>query len=105
MIVDFTNIEHTYEMIDNWYKFIQEKLHPDNRGIVKDGFLDLVFENTFYNKETNQYIFFDQEWYEKNVPIKYILYRAISNFYEHNLRINEKLKQEELYKKYNISNS
>lgn len=42
---------------------------------VKHGFWDLIFQNCFIID--NQYYFYDQEWYEENVPIEYILYRAI----------------------------
>lgn len=101
--IDNNEIDNAYEMIETWYEYIRERLNPNNQELVKNGFIDLVFENTFYNKETKQYIFFDQEWYEKNVPIKFILYRAINNLYSHNPQIREKIKEEDMFKKYDIN--
>ncbi len=49
-----------------------------NFHFVKNGLWDLIFQNIFYLEE-NLY-FYDQEWYEENVPIEYILYRAIAYF-------------------------
>ena len=94
--------QKTYELIDNWYKYISEKLNVSQGGIVEEGFIDLVFENTFFDAKKGEYIFFDQEWFEKNVPIKFILFRAIKNLYEHNPRINTKLPKEEMFDKYQL---
>lgn len=55
-----------------------EKLH--NLTFVKHGFWDLIFQNCFIIE--NEYYFYDQEWYEQNVPVEYILYRAILYFNE-----------------------
>ena len=49
--------------------------------IIENGFIDLVFENIFYNEDKDEYLFFDQEWYFDNSPIEYILYRAVNNIY------------------------
>lgn len=49
--------------------------------ITKNGFIDLVFENVFYNEKDDKYLIFDQEWYFDNSPIEYILYRAVNNIY------------------------
>ena len=45
---------------------------------VKNGYIDLSFENVFY---ADEYIFYDQEWYLENLPLEFILYRAINNLY------------------------
>ena len=50
-----------------------EKLH-----FVKHGLWDLIFQNAFYID--NNLYFYDQEWYEENVPVEYIIYRAIAYF-------------------------
>ncbi len=47
---------------------------------VKHGLWDLIFQNCFV--VDNEYYFYDQEWYEENTPIEYILYRAILYFHE-----------------------
>lgn len=50
-----------------------EKLH-----FVKHGLWDLIFQNAFYIN--NDLYFYDQEWYEENIPVEYIIYRAIAYF-------------------------
>ena len=45
---------------------------------VKDGLWDAIFQNCFYIN--NQFYFYDQEWKEENVPLDFILYRAIKYF-------------------------
>ncbi len=53
----------------------KEKLH-----FTKNGIIDLIFQNCLVeNEEINVY---DQEWYEENTPIEFILYRAIFYFTE-----------------------
>ena len=47
---------------------------------TKTGILDLIFQNC--RKLNNDIYVYDQEWYEENVPIEFILYRAIFYFTE-----------------------
>lgn len=101
-LVEENKIENVYQAIDNWYDYIQNKLNPNENGLVKDGFIDMVFENTFYNQAENEYIFFDQEWYKENVPIKFIMYRAIKNLYAHNPKIKNVISEEEMLNRYDI---
>lgn len=53
----------------------KEKLH-----FTKNGIIDLIFQNCLVENET--IYTYDQEWYEENVPIEFILYRAIFYFTE-----------------------
>lgn len=58
---------------------IKAKMH-----FVKHGLLDLIFqnilvENGMFGKKNYA---FDQEWYEENVPIEFILYRSLLYFTE-----------------------
>lgn len=64
---------------------------------VEDGLLDLNTSNCFV-VDDEPYIY-DQEWYEKNVPIEFILYRTL--FYNHNLA--KYIPKEELYEHFGIS--
>ena len=91
-----------YGLIDNWYKYIIEKLKINEDEIVEDGFIDMTFENTFFDSENNEYILFDQEWYEKNIPIKFIIMRAIKNLYEYNPNIEKRIPIKILLEKYNL---
>lgn len=65
--------------------FTKYNIECDNNKLkklsfVKYGFWDLIFQNCFVIN--NEYFFYDQEWFEENVPIEYILYRAIVYFHE-----------------------
>ena len=61
---------------------LKEKMH-----FTKNGILDLIFQNCLI--KDNILYAYDQEWYEENVPIEFILYRAIIYFTE--LRNNENI--------------
>ena len=54
---------------------LKEKLH-----FTKNGILDLIFQNCLV--KGNKIFAYDQEWYEENVPVEFILYRAIFYFTE-----------------------
>ena len=47
----------------------------DLSEVLDTGYLDMLFINSFY--ANGRLIFFDQEWSDVNIPLKYILYRAI----------------------------
>lgn len=64
---------------------------------VKYGLWDLIFQNCFMID--NEWYFYDQEWQEENVPVEYILYRAILYFHESKKYILD----EEVFEKLNIS--
>ena len=50
--------------------------------ILPDGYLDMTFVNSFVSH--GEILFFDQEWKHADVPVKYILYRAIKYAYVQN---------------------
>lgn len=52
-------------------KELQKKLH-----FVKYGIFDLIFQNCF--SIDNKYYFYDQEWMEENMPLEFIIYRAVT---------------------------
>lgn len=80
--------EEFIQELDKWYKQL------------KEGFIDLVFQNVFY--DGNEYIVFDQEWYEKNAPVEQIMYRSIKSlFFQHNY-LKNKIDVNELYKRFNV---
>ncbi|MDD3346465.1 glycosyltransferase [Oscillibacter sp.] len=47
----------------------------DHGRTLRDGFLDLTLRNSFWVE--NRLVFFDQEWKQSEVPLKYLLYRSI----------------------------
>ena len=58
---------------------------------TKYGLWDLIFQNCFYID--NDFYFYDQEWMEENIPIDFILYRAIKYF----IQIRKYISIDELY--------
>ena len=70
-------------------------------NFTKDGLFDLVFENAFMD-ESGNFIFYDQEWYEKNVPIEFILYRAINNLYMYSFDISKIIPKDDILKYFHI---
>ena len=59
---------------------------------VKDGLWDLIFQNCFYINQ--EFYFYDQEWKEENLPIDFIMYRAVKYFG----RLKKYISDEDLYK-------
>lgn len=66
---------------------------------LKEGLWDLIFQNCFYINE--EFYFYDQEWKEENLPIDFIMYRAIKYF----TRLKKYISDEELYSILNINTS
>ena len=62
------------------YQINYEKQEIENLNFVEDGLWDLNFKNCFYID--NKFYFYDQEWKEKNIPVEFIIYRAIIYFTE-----------------------
>lgn len=100
--IENNQIDEAYELIDNWYKYIQEKLNSDENGNIEYGFVDLVFENVFYDELNKKFIIFDQEWLQKNINIDFILYRSINNLLAHHSKIEQKLNKEDMMRKYGL---
>lgn len=70
-----------------------KEINVDEEKILDNGYVDMTFINSFY--KDGRLIFFDQEWNLTNIPVKYILYRAIKYAqYENHQKIMEKLCQE-----------
>lgn len=78
------------------YKIECEKEKLDKLTFIKYGFWDLIFQNCFVID--NEYFFYDQEWLEENVPVEYIIYRAILYFHESKKYITDN----EIFKKLKI---
>lgn len=86
--IDTTVFEKYGIQID---KSIKQKLH-----FIKYGMFDLIFQNSFFVE--NDYYFYDQEWIEENLPLEFIIFRAI--FYltpnRENIKLNEIYKELEI---------
>ena len=111
-------INETYRLIENWYKYLTERLinyqttqlnsnikdinleKLKGCHILKNAYIDLVFENIFF--QDNKYTLFDQEWCIEEIPLEFILYRSINNLYIYNQEINNNLPYNEIMKKFKL---
>lgn len=118
-LINARQVENAVELIQLWFKEIKSKFIMDrtdrlnqeifaqnidlsNLTIVKNAYIDLVFENTFMID--NNFVFFDQEWVVDNLPLEFILYRAINNMYMYNSEIEEIIARKEFLEKFNLLN-
>ena len=114
--------QEAYNEITKWYNYISTRLIgmksevqdafqkynlqmpneiKEKMKFIKDGFIDLTFENVFCKDE---YLFYDQEWYLENIPLEFILYRAINNLYAYNnVELEQEISKKEILKKFNLA--
>ena len=78
------------------YEVEYEKEKIEKLTFVKNGLWDLTFQNCFYID--NNYYAYDQEWFEENIPVEFIIYRSILYFNE----IKQIISDEEIFSKLNI---
>lgn len=108
--------QEVIQLIEKFYNYLKEKLGKvdskgnvfdkynleyknediENLNFVKHGLWDLTFQNSFYIDD--KFFFYDQEWYEENLPIEYIMYRAI----KYCVKIQELIDIKEYYNLVNI---
>lgn len=79
------------------YKVKVEEEKQNQLTFVRYGLWDLIFQNCFIIED--EYYFYDQEWQEENVPVEYILYRAITYFHESKQYISD----EEVFERLHIA--
>ena len=78
------------------YNIDYEEADIESLTFVKYGFWDMIFQNIFYIDK--QYYFYDQEWLDNNVPIEYIIYRAML----YNQELSQLINKDELFANFNI---
>lgn len=109
--------ERFYNIIDNYYKELEkvsEKIDNNDETIferyniqiteelkqslnfVKVALWDMTFKNCFFID--GKYYFFDQEWKANNMPLEYVLYRAIL----YTISLRRFININEIFKKYNL---
>ena len=81
------------------YNIKVEKEELNKMYFLKNGLWDLIFQNCFYINQ--EFYFYDQEWKEENLPIDFIIYRAIKYF----TRLKKYISDEELYDILEINSS
>ena len=83
-IVKFKNelenkLEKSEENCTNVFQKYNIEIDEETKSklnFIKYGIFDLIFQNCFVIN--NEYYFYDQEWIEENIPIEFIIYRAIT---------------------------
>lgn len=90
--------ENDYEKtVFGKYKIdVEDKNIIQNLNFMKNGLWDMTFKNCFYIN--GEFYFFDQEWNEPNIPVEYILYRAIL----YTISLRRFISIEDLFDKYNL---
>lgn len=76
---------------------ILSKLH-----FLENCYWDMVPKNCFYID--NRFIFFDQEWKEKYLPLEFLIYRAVINCYDlaRKINVDDLLTKLEIYEYKNL---
>lgn len=74
----------------------KEKYGP----ILTSAYLDMILRNAFYKDE--KITWFDQEWVLENVPAKFVLFRAINQFYQSYEEAAEVLPMSVVAQKYDL---
>lgn len=84
------------------YSFFPELSKDEKKygTILKTGYLDMILRNAFWID--NDFWWFDQEWILENVPAKYPMYRAMTEFYGSYPQISDLLPLGELAGRYGI---
>ncbi|MBR1884435.1 MAG: hypothetical protein IJ809_05870 [Clostridia bacterium] len=124
-ILNEEKINEFFEEIDRYAQYIKEKMEQVDRKsfefkdifskysieveervkdkftYIKHGFIDMTFDNIFVIE--NNYFVYDQEWYEENVPLEYMLYRAINRFFFNNKQLRKIITEEEVYARYGLT--
>ena len=76
---------------------IENKEIIENLNFMKNGLWDMTFKNCFYLD--NKFLFFDQEWNEPNLPVEFILYRAIL----YTISLRRFIQIDKLFEKYELT--
>lgn len=94
-----TNPGHVDKNVFDKYDIEYATEDIENLHFAKYGLWDLIFQNAFLIDD--KIIFFDQEWYEENVPVEFILYRS----YKYTTKISKYISLEEFYSLLNVNSN
>ena len=70
--------------------------------ILKKAYIEMIPMNCFFDPETREYLFFDQEFVKDNYPAGYVMYRCVRYFYEHNPGIERLYPKEKMIRRYHL---
>lgn len=77
----------------------------DFGSILKKAYMELIPLNCFYNPDTKEFLYFDQEFVRENYPAKYVLFRAIHYIYCFTPNAEQYYPKQKLIEKYGMENT
>lgn len=79
--------------------------NPDFGPILKKAYMELIPLNCFYNPDTKEFLYFDQEFVRENYPAKYVLFRAIHYIYCFTPNAEQYCPRQKLIEKYGMGDT
>lgn len=73
--------------------------------ILRKAYMELIPLNCFYNPETGDFLYFDQEFVRENYPAKYVLFRAIHYIYCFTPNAEQYYPKQKLLQKYEMEDT
>lgn len=70
--------------------------------ILKKAYMELIPLNCFYNPDTKEFLYFDQEFVRENYPAGYVMFRAIHYIYCFTPGAEQAYPRQELLKRYHL---
>ncbi len=93
---------------DEKVKFDQmstEQKTLDFGPILQKAYMELIPLNCFYNPDTKEFLYFDQEFVRENYPAKYVLFRAIHYIYCFTPNAEQYYPKQKLIEKYGMEDT
>lgn len=97
------------ELIDNLKNYdnavcgIAQK--ADFGPILRKAYMELIPLNCFYHAETDEFLYYDQEFVRENYPAKYVLFRAIHYIYCFTPNAEKYYPKQKLIEKYRMEDT
>lgn len=87
-------------------KHAEPQTQPRHFGpILKKAYMELIPLNCFYNAQTKEFLYFDQEFVRENYPAKYVLFRAIHYIYCFTPNAEQYYPKQKLWQKYEMEDT
>lgn len=83
----------------------ENKKEPDFGPILAKAYIELIPLNCFVNPETEEFLYFDQEFVRENYPAKYILFRAIHYIYVFTSGAEQYCPKQKVIERYQLADS
>ena len=73
--------------------------------LLRKAYMELIPLNCFYNPDTGEFLYFDQEFVKENYPAKYVLFRAIHYIYAFTPNAEQYYPRQKLIEKYGMTDT